>query len=101
MNSAHPLKSSKRVTMADVGKLAGCSQATVSVVLNSVTNIKISPELRTRVVDAARALGYGEKGIVRRPVLHGLRGSCIGVIVDQLATTPEAVNAIEGARQES
>ncbi|WP_411036041.1 LacI family DNA-binding transcriptional regulator [Shinella sp. BYT-45] len=91
----------KRVTMMDVAKAAGCSQATVSVVLNNVTDIKISPELRSRVLDAARSLGYGLASPIRRAGLEDLRGSCIGFVVDQLATTPEAVNAIEGARHAS
>jgi LacI family transcriptional regulator len=94
-------KTAKRVTMMDVAKAAGCSQATVSVVLNNVTDIKISPELRARVLDATRSLGYGLASPVRRPGLEDLRDSCIGFIVDQLATTPEAVNAIEGARHAS
>ena len=94
-------KSTKRITMMDVAKTAGCSQATVSVVLNNVTDIKISPDLRARVLEAARSLGYGLSGPVRRAGLGDLRGSCIGFIVDQLATTPEAVNAIEGARHAS
>ena len=94
-------RSSKRVTMMDVAKAAGCSQATVSVVLNGVSDVKISSELRTRVVDAARSLGYGVGRIIRHAALDELRGGCIGFIVDQLATTPEAVNAIEGARHES
>jgi LacI family transcriptional regulator len=94
-------KTSKRVTMMDVAKLAGCSQATVSVVLNNTADIKISADLRNRVVEAARQLGYGIGGIVRRAAMQELRGGCVGFIVDQIATTPEAVNAIEGARQES
>jgi len=94
-------KLSKRVTMMDVAKLAGCSQATVSVVLNNNADIKISAELQARVVNAARSLGYGAASPIRRAALQELRGGCIGFIVDQLATTPEAVNAIEGARQES
>lgn len=91
----------KRVTMMDVAKAAGCSQATVSVVLNNVTDIKISPDLRARVLDAARTLGYGRGSPILPGGLDGLRGNCVGFIVDQLATTPEAVNAIEGARQAS
>jgi LacI family transcriptional regulator len=94
-------KTNKRVTMMDVAKAAGCSQATVSVVLNSVTDIKISPDLRTRVLDAARSMNYGVGSPIRRVGLDDLRGGCVGFIVDQLATTPEAVNAIEGARHES
>nr|WP_298096219.1 LacI family DNA-binding transcriptional regulator [uncultured Shinella sp.] len=94
-------KTTKRVTMMDVAKTAGCSQATVSVVLNNVTDIKISPDLRARVLDAARLLGYGLASPIQRAGLEDLRGSCIGFIVDQLATTPEAVNAVEGARHAS
>ncbi len=91
----------KRVTMMDVAKLAGCSQATVSVVLNNSADIKISAELKARVVNAARSIGYGAASPIRRAALQELKGGCIAFIVDQLATTPEAVNAIEGARQES
>jgi len=91
-------KSSRRVTMADVAKAAGCSQATVSLVLNDVTDVQISSELKARVIGAARELGYGVSGPVRRSGLDGLRGSSIGFVVDQLATTPEAINAVEGAR---
>ena len=94
-------QTTKRVTMMDVARAAGCSQATVSVVLNNVTDIKISPDLRARVLEAARTLGYGLAGPIRRAGLEDFRGSCIGFIVDQLATTPEAVNAIEGARHAS
>jgi LacI family transcriptional regulator len=86
-----------RVTMADVAKAAGCSQATVSLVLNNVMEIKISAELRRRVQIAAGELGYGQTSPLPRS-LDGIRGSAVGFIVDQLATTPEAVNAIEGAR---
>jgi LacI family transcriptional regulator len=86
--------------MVDIAKVAGCSQATVSLVLNNVTGVKISTELKAKVLDAARALNYGSQ-LVKRPVLDGPKDGCIGFIVDQLATTPEAVNAIEGARQES
>ncbi|PZM08965.1 LacI family transcriptional regulator [Rhizobium tubonense] len=87
--------------MMDVARAAGCSQATVSVVLNNSNDIKISSDLQARVVNAARSLGYGAASPIRRAALQELRGGCIGFIVDQLATTPEAVNAIEGARQES
>ena len=32
----------RRITMSDVAQLAGCSQATVSVVLNNASGVKIS-----------------------------------------------------------
>ena len=94
----------RRVTMTDVAKAAGCSQATVSFVLNRTAGMKLSPQTRDRVIEAARTLGYvmptfpqRVTGASRLPLLDGV----IGFAVDQLATSPEAVVAIEGARQAS
>jgi LacI family transcriptional regulator len=94
------LKVERKVTMADVAKAAHCSQATVSLVLNNVTDVKISAELRRRVIEAARTLGYGGSPLIRRPALSGLVGGSIGFLVDQLGTTPEAIHAIDGATEE-
>ena len=52
----------KRVTSADVAKLAGVSRATVSYVVNGVSDIKITPETRQRVLSAASQLGYSQFG---------------------------------------
>lgn len=46
------------MTSQDVARLAGVSRTTVSVVLNNVQGIKISPATRQRVFEAARSLGY-------------------------------------------
>ncbi|AEH85018.1 LacI family DNA-binding transcriptional regulator [Mesorhizobium opportunistum] len=103
-----------RVTMTDIARAAGCSQATVSFVLNNSPGIKLSQQTRERVIEAARALGYSapafsalktpiaafEGRVFEGPVFDGLDG-VIGFAVDQLATSPEAVVAIEGARQAS
>jgi LacI family transcriptional regulator len=48
----------KRVTSQDVANLAGVSRTTVSLVLNDVEGIHISPETRQKVRDAADQLGY-------------------------------------------
>lgn len=48
----------KRPTSHDVARLAGVSRTTVSLVLNDVPGVRISPEARQRVLDAARALNY-------------------------------------------
>ena len=42
----------------DVAELAGVSRTTVSFVLNNVPGVKISPETRQRVQEAARELNY-------------------------------------------
>jgi LacI family transcriptional regulator len=87
--------------MADVAKAAGCSQATVSLVLNDVTEVKLSQDTRARVLEAARQLRYGEHSPVSRPILDRADRPVIGFIADQLTTMPETTNAIEGARRSS
>jgi LacI family transcriptional regulator len=94
----------KRVTMTDIARIAGCSQATVSFVLNKTPGIKLAAETRERVIEAARSLGYAAPNFAHLdandtyvPAVDGK----IGFVVDQLATSPEAVVAIEGARQAS
>lgn len=91
-------RAAKRVTMTDVAQHAGCSQSTVSVVLNGTPGIKISQETRKRVADAVVALGYRhQKSLVRRGT--GIRQ--IALIFDQIATSPEPVVAMDGAREEA
>jgi LacI family transcriptional regulator len=91
----------RRVTMTDIAREAGCSQATVSFVLNRTAGIKISQQTRERVVKAARSLGYATTNLAHfQPAPPAMRtDGLIGFAVDQLATSPEAVVAIEGARQ--
>ena len=88
----------KRVTMTDVALRAGCSQSTVSVVLNGTAGIKISAETRQRVAAAVRELGYRhQKSLPRRGT--GIRQ--LAIIYDQIATSPEPIVAIDGAREEA
>ncbi|WP_454850883.1 LacI family DNA-binding transcriptional regulator [Promicromonospora soli] len=75
----------RRVTMRDVAKASGVSSATVSFVLNNVTEQHISPATRERVEAAARDLGYvphaiakalreGTSRIVLLALPQGIRG---------------------------
>jgi LacI family transcriptional regulator len=86
----------KRVTMTDVARAAGCSQSTVSVVLNNTPSIKISSETRARVLAAIEELGYRpqKSRVAPAPGNHQ-----IAVIFDRIATSPEAVVSIDGARE--
>lgn len=90
-----------RITMTDVAREAGCSQATVSLVLNRTEAVKISPTTRARVIEVARALGYSPAEFP--DLLHSAAPlgaeRVIAFVVDQMATSPEAVIAIDGARQ--
>lgn len=83
--------------MTDVAREAGCSQATVSFVLNRSPGIKLSAETRQRVFEVARRLGYAV--LPATPPASKARARRIGFIADQLATSPEAMVAIEGLMQ--
>ncbi len=55
----------RRITSADVARVAGVSRATVSYVLNDTPHQTISPGTRTRVRDAAARLGYAPSAAAR------------------------------------
>ena len=55
----------RRVTSADVARVAGVSRATVSYVLNDTPHQTISARTRTRVLDAAARLGYAPSAAAR------------------------------------
>ena len=86
----------KRVTMTDVARAAGCSQSTVSVVLNNTPGIRISAETRNRVLSATEELGYRPQKTRSAPVSKNQQ---IAIIFDRIATSPEAVVSIDGARE--
>ncbi|MEM6387765.1 MAG: LacI family DNA-binding transcriptional regulator [Pseudomonadota bacterium] len=94
----------QRVTMQDIARAAGCSQPTVSIVLNNNSTVKISDEMRERVLAAAKDLGYrppGGKGLAEKPPAKATSyvEDAIGILVDNLAVSPEAVHAFDGIMQ--
>jgi DNA-binding LacI/PurR family transcriptional regulator len=58
----------KRLTQQDIARMAGVSQATVSLVLNGRDDgdVRIAPETRERVLEAIRRTGYVADPIARR-----------------------------------
>ena len=88
----------KRPTMSDIGQLAGVSQATVSLVLNGVPDARIAEATRARVLGAADSLGY-RKG--PRHHVPENKTRVIGLLIDEVTTTPFATPFIEGAREEA
>lgn len=96
MNDA-PRTGPDRVTMKDVAVHAGVSQSTVSFVLNGQEDMRISAETRDRVMDAVAALGYTPRGAGRPAKGAGLR--VIGVMFDEIATSPFAAISIEGLQE--
>ena len=72
---------SRRSTSRDVAKLAGVSQATVSLVLNGVPGSRISDKSRRRVLDAARRLDYHPNASARSLVRQ--RAGVLGLVLRQ------------------
>jgi LacI family transcriptional regulator, galactose operon repressor len=94
--SATIAKRAKRVTLADVARLAGVSQTAASFVLTGRREeMRISAEVEERVLHAAQATGY-RPNIVSRSLRTG-KTQTIGFISDTVATTPFAGNLIKGA----
>ncbi|OBZ97524.1 LacI family transcriptional regulator (plasmid) [Pararhizobium polonicum] len=85
--------------MTDVAVEAGVSQTTVSFVLGQTAGSKLPEATRERVIKAARKLGYNlpTPSVAPLPLSPAVSGT-IGIMVDQLSTTHDAVVAIEGAR---
>ena len=88
----------KRATMTDIANRVGVSQATVSLVLNGVQNARVSAATRKRVMEAAEALGYRK---TQRSLPPGTGARVIGLLIDDVTTTPFAMQFIEGARDEA
>ncbi len=85
--------------MVDVARLAGVSQSTVSFVLNGLEEMRISEETRRKVLDAVATLGYRPRAAGRPPQVQG-RAS-IGVMFDEIATSPFAAISIEGMHEQA
>lgn len=83
-------------TMHDVARVAGVSQATVSMVLNDVEGSRVSGETRQRVMDAVAELGYRVNSAAKS--LREGTSRLIGFIGDIVASTPFAGEIIEGAQ---
>lgn len=92
-----PQTPSPRITMKDIALKAGVSQSTVSFVLNGQENMRISEETRKRVTDAVAELGYRPRGAGRPPKDAGVR--VIGLMLDEIATSPFAAISIEGVQE--
>src|SRR5690606_27289035 len=69
----------RRATQADVARLAGVSQTTVSMVLNGtgVAQRRVSAQVRERVLEAIAVTGYAANPSAQ--LLAGGRSSIIGV----------------------
>ena len=85
--------------MKDVALRAGVSQSTVSFVVNGMDDMRISAETRQKVLDVAQELGYRPRAAGRPSNRSGQR--VIGVMFDEIATSPFAMISIEGLQEEA
>jgi len=69
----------KRVTSKDVAEKVGVSRTTVSLVLNDVRGIQISPETRQKVLDTAEELQYVPNAAAQ--ALASRRTKAIGLVL--------------------
>ena len=86
----------KRVGIKDVAREAGVSTSTVSLVLSGKTEARIPAGTRERVHRVAAEIGYAPNSIARG--LRTRRTHTIGLVSDQIATTPHAVRMIEAVQ---
>ncbi len=86
----------RRPTMTDVGRLAGVSQSSVSLVLNNMSGARIAESTRQRVLAAAQAVGYRLQS--RRIDTGEAQAKIIAYLVDEISTSPHPVVSVDGAR---
>ncbi len=84
-----------RARISDVAAAAGVSTSTVSLVMNGRV-ARISPATQDRVREAAASVGYTPNSVARG--LRTQRTRTIGLISDQIATTPFAGRMLAGAQ---
>lgn len=87
----------RRVTIKQVAAEAGVSITTVSHVLNDVPGVRANPATRQRVQETAARLGYVPNRLAQS--LRTQRSNTIGLIGDEIATTPFAGKLILGAQE--
>ena len=89
----------RRVTMTDVARAAGCSQSTVSFVLNDNAAVQISEATRRRVRRVADELGYEGMPAPVRGEVNSTQARVIAFVADSLSTSWETPAALAGVRQ--
>lgn len=87
----------KTVGIRDVAEAAGVSVTTVSHVLNDNPHARASDETRSKVREAAARLGYGPNRMAQG--LRTRRSAMIGLLSEDIATTPHAGKIIKGAEE--
>ncbi|WP_329032055.1 LacI family DNA-binding transcriptional regulator [Streptomyces sp. NBC_01725] len=88
---------SGRPTSRDVAKLAGVSHTAVSFVFNGRAEGNLSPATQERIRQAAAQLDYRPNPVARG--LRSRRTAVIGLVTDEIASTPFAGRLLRGAME--
>lgn len=87
----------RRVTAADVAARAGASRSAVSLVLNGRADGNVALALQERISEAVKELGYVPQGVGQS--LRSRSTRTVGVITDEIVTSPFAGGIISGAAE--
>jgi LacI family transcriptional regulator len=87
----------RNIGIRDVAKAAGVSATTVSHVLNDAPYARVSQDTRDKVRAAADQLGYGPNRLAQ--ALRSRKSGVLGLVSEDVATTPHAGRIILGADQ--
>ena len=85
----------RKATALDVAKLAGVSRSAVSLVLNGRGDGNVAKDSQDRIREAATTLNYTPNAIAVS--LRNRRSRIIGIVSDQVVTSPFDGNIIAGA----
>lgn len=105
MKAAHGMGSTEdkgpegtgRPTSRDVARLAGVSHTAVSFVFNGRAEGNLSPATQERIRQAAAQLGYRPDPVARG--LRRRRTAVIGLVTDEIASSPFAGRLLRGAME--
>ncbi|MGW1003820.1 LacI family DNA-binding transcriptional regulator [Streptomyces sp. NPDC002520] len=86
-----------RPTSRDVARLAGVSHTAVSFVFNGRAEGNLSPATQERIRQAAAQLGYRPDPVARG--LRSRRTAVIGLVTDEIASSPFAGRLLRGAME--
>lgn len=86
-----------RPTSRDVARLAGVSHTAVSFVFNGRAQGNLSPATQERIREAAAQLGYRPDPVARG--LRRRRTAVIGLVTDEIASSPFAGRLLRGAME--
>jgi LacI family transcriptional regulator len=85
-----------RVGIREVAKAAGVSVTTVSHALNDATSFRVKAETQQHIREVAKDLGYAPNRLASG--LRNQRSQILGLVSDEITTTPFAGAMIRGAQ---